>query len=308
MVRIRLDSRPPAPPTRRRKTATWRPERWTVGLLASALAVQAGGPGCTTLGPMPGMTMASPIPQSRTGVELQAALVPGYYLSDSVKADGNVGTAIAQGAAFFEPGTLLSDADAAPSLRGLGFGLRLVGNDGDHYVEPMLRYRRHLDAEERVAFALVGYGSATSAASNGASYEMTRAGLEFGVDIRATPRSRWIELHMTGGAALTGLWGSGRYCLDAESQLGRDCDSAAGEQAGATARVGAALPSIFVGSYVTALRELGFLHGVRFGMVLAGGVLPELRPQEELDHRAWFSWGLELSVGFGAGGGDDGGG
>jgi hypothetical protein len=41
--------------------------------------------GCTTLGPMPITTAQTPLPSPRPGVEVGAAVVPGYYLSDSVQ-------------------------------------------------------------------------------------------------------------------------------------------------------------------------------------------------------------------------------
>lgn len=107
---------------------------FVIGLLEAVVATS----GCTTLGAMPLMSMANSTPQDRMDAELQFAMTPGFYLSDSVKEQNdNVGSVHPQVAGWLDPGELLGPA------KGLG-GLRGVVR-GDGYIEPMLRCRTGLD-------------------------------------------------------------------------------------------------------------------------------------------------------------------
>src|SRR5262245_51163235 len=84
---------------------------------ASFQAIVAGAPrashsallllcGCTTLGPTPAMTGVPVPPIDRTGVELQIAAVPGYYLSSTVMQDPK-GSAIGQVLGVLEPDDMI---------------------------------------------------------------------------------------------------------------------------------------------------------------------------------------------------------
>ncbi|MBN1948058.1 MAG: hypothetical protein JW797_20485 [Bradymonadales bacterium] len=248
---------------------------------------------CTTLGPMPGMTMANSVPEVRPGGEVGAAIVPGYYLSDSTGEDPDRDQ-MSQLYGFFDPGYLWP-------LKGLSVGGRWVaGGDETGYFEPMLRYRTFLDNEDRVALSAVGFGTYVDRSHQGASYSVVRAGAELATDIRLTPISRWAELHLLGGASLTVLSGDGSYCMDEESGYGIDCTD--DRTANAEAELLGAYPSAFVGVNVQVARHLDILfHGLRVGGFIAGGTMPRIRFAEQQDSpESWFTWGANASFDLGA--------
>ena len=256
-------------------------------------ALGLGGSACTTLGPMPGMTGANPVPEPRPGAEVQAAVVPGYYLSAATQEDPDRDQ-MSQLSGFFDPGDLWP-------LRGLSFGGRwIAGGDETGYFEPMVRYRRFLGEDERVSFAAVGFGTYASRSHAGASYEVARGGAEVATDIRVTPKNSWLELHLLGGASVTAIGGSGSYCMDTESGYGIDC----GDDgiANASPDILGAYPSAHVGFGVDIARHLDVVfHHARLGAFLAGGTMPRIRYAELQDSpESWFTWGVNLTIGMGA--------
>ena len=252
-----------------------------------------GGGACTTLGPMPGMTVANPVPEHRPGAEAQVAIVPGFYLSDSTQEDPDRGH-IEQISGFVGLG------DRWP-LKGLSFGGRWIGGgDETGYFEPMVRYRRYLDDDGRVSLAAVGYGTYASRSYDGASYEVARGGAEVSTDIRVTPRNDWAELHLVGGASVTAISGNGSYCMNTESGYGVDCGD--GELANAYADILGAYPSAFVGIGVDLFRHPDIVfHHARLGGFVGGGTMPRIRSAElQESPESWFTWGANLTIAMGA--------
>lgn len=256
---------------------------------------------CTTLGPMPGVTGATVVPESRPGAEVQAAFVPGYFLSEATQegkagADNRFpsGTTLQQLSGFIEPGKLVH-------LPGLSVGGRYVsGGDGPGYFEPMLRYRA--EVVDGLALGAVGYGTRASGSAEGASYSAIRGGVEASADFRVLPKSRWVEIHLTGGGSLTGLSAEGRYCQD-ENGFGRSCATSPSgiiEPANAAARIQGAYPTGFGGLALDfAKHSGGIFHGVRFVFLTAVGTMPSVRFGEAQPATMWTSWGLGLSVAMG---------
>ena len=257
-----------------------------------ASVLLAGG-ACTSLGPLPGMTVANAVPDPRAGGELGFAAVPGTVLSDGARERVDKAEPMPQLSAWFEPGELLDQG------KGLGLGMRYFGGGDDGVYEPMIRYRTWLGDHKRVAIMGVAYGTIASGEDLGATYDMTRMGGELSVDVRATPINRWIELHLTGGASLTGLWASGHYCVNKDTGYGRDCDEKDGERPDTTVSVQTAVPSAFVGAHIDLLRDIPIIHGVRLGLIMAGGLQPEFRFGEHEDEQPWFSMGGHISFGIG---------
>src|SRR5689334_22810199 len=156
-------------------------KRWVfhVALLSSCA-------GCTPLGPIPAMTGVPVTPAGRTSAELQAAAVPGYYLSSSVTPEPK-GTSLGQLLGVIEP-------DALIKVPGLFAGARYAGDEGTGAsLEPLLGYRAYLD--ERQRFALAGTGFLTYASQKGsdASFSAWRGGLEAAADARVTGTSKYLE-------------------------------------------------------------------------------------------------------------------
>src|SRR5262249_42896948 len=150
--------------------------------------------------------------------ELQFAGVPAYFLSSTVKQQAD-GATVVQGLAMVEIGRALG-------VPGLALGGRWVGDPEEGgYPEPMIGYRRFLDAPERFAAAAIVHGTYGTGAKNGASYTATRVGLELGLDARVTGESRTLELHVVGALSAVALSAEGTYCLDAEGRFGADCSN-----------------------------------------------------------------------------------
>lgn len=254
--------------------------------------------GCTTLGPVAAMTGLPAIPQEHADVEAQAGFVPGFHLSDTVQRDEH-GARIRQASVMFEPNDLFEQKE----LQGLSAGARYVGDDRDAYFEPMLRYRRWFDDEQRLAFAVTGFGTHTSDSSHGASYTLTHLGGETAFDLRATPPSHWLELHLTAGGSFAGMFARGRYCADPivatdpDSGYAKECGAAT---ANASASLNQLLPTFFVGASLDSARHLGnFVHGVRLSGWMGGGLMPVVRGGVLEERRGFAALGAALSVGFG---------
>lgn len=244
-------------------------------------------PACTTLGPMPAATGASVAPE-RAGVEVQGALAPGYFLSDTAKEEAH-GSVIQQLSGFVEPGDTIG-------IPGLAFGGRYVGGaDDSPYFEPMVRYRMRL--AEPIAMGVVGYGTHAKGSAAHASYSMTRGGLEASTDLRVTPKSRWAEIHFLAGGGLTGLSARGAYC-QGDHGYAASCDE---RLADTTARLRGAYPTGFFGVGLDiAKHHDSILHGLRALVMGAGGTMPHVHWAEQAAARTWFSWGVALGVGMGA--------
>ncbi len=266
------------------------------------------GAGCTTLGAMPGLTGASYRPGPRAGLEVQFGGLPGYHLSDVPKDPSDSGevklndVGILQGAVWGNLGKYIAPVE------GLGVGARIVDlNAGDTYVEPMLRYRFHLDDEKRIGNGITLYGTHASGAEDGASYEMTRAGLEVGLDLRVTPKNRWAELHVGGGASLTLLNATGTYCEDGETGFARQCDKDDPDTPGVDeTEMGGRSTDIFglyPGAYVNISGDfftgVPYFHGFRVTLYSAGGSRPSVVHGEQEDGRGWFAAGFLLSFAVG---------
>ncbi|HKO51744.1 MAG TPA: hypothetical protein VJV79_28735 [Polyangiaceae bacterium] len=241
---------------------------------------------------MPATTGLSAVPVGRAGVELQAAAVPGYFLSSTVQEHAQ-GAAIGQLAMMFEPGERIG----AP---GLSVGGRYTGNrGGDGYLEPMLRYRMALDAEERFSAAAIGFGTHARAEREGASYSATRGGLELALNARVTPRSHWGELHAAVSAAATGLDANGKYCLDSNQRFAVDCTSS--NVTGIRAEAGGVYPSATAMLSLDFARHLsGPLHGGSLGLLGSVGSMPRVESGIQAEPASYTAAGLSLTLGLGA--------
>jgi hypothetical protein len=259
--------------------------RWLVALIAAA--------GCTTLGPMPAMTGVTPVPPERTGVELQFAGMPGYFLSSTVKVQ-NDGATIAQGAAVVEIGRAIG----AP---GIALGGRWVGDpDEGGYPEPMLGYRRFLDSSKRFALAAIVFGTYGTGSKNGASYDAVRTGLELGLDARITRESRVFEAHAVAGVSGIALWAEGTYCLDMEGRFGTDCANTPNNLV-AHVKGSGLYPALLVGLAADSGRHLGgWFHGVRAAIFVAAGAMPRVEAGVQRDATNYAAAGFSITLGLGA--------
>lgn len=250
--------------------------------------------GCTVLGPMPATSGLNPVPNPRPGIEIGVAAVPGYYLSDTVQEpDETYAGPGAQVTGMIEPGELID-------LPGLSIGARWVGGgDGAGYAEPMLRYRRYLDAQQRFALAGVAFGTYAKESSMEQEYSALRLGGEAMADVRLTAKSQWLEVHLGVSAAATALDAEGRYCLDSDRRWATDCDISAGPPVNTS--VGGVYPS---GTGALALHSgrhlLGVFHGLRLALMASVGSQPEVEYAEQESARAYVSAGLSLTLGLGA--------
>jgi len=248
--------------------------------------------GCTTLGPMPATTAVSAVPVGRAGAEFQLAAVPGYYLSSSV-GQSPKGAAISHLSMLVEPDKLIG-------VPGLIVGGRAVGNsDSGFYPEAMAGYRSVLDDGRRFAIAGVLFGTHASTTRQSASYSATRIGAEAALDWRATPDSNWLELHLLGGASLTGLNAGGVYCLAANGQYGVDCaDPPANLTSANASGVYSALNAGIALDLGRHLRAI--FHGGRLALLAAAGTMPTVIGGQQQSARTYASLGLSLGFGFGA--------
>ncbi len=258
------------------------------GLRLGLLALTFGA-GCTTLGPMPVVSGQSVVPETRARVEGQAGVMPGYYLSSAVSEQPE-GNAISQLALMFDPNELIG-------VPGLGVGARVInGGDGSPYGEPMLRYRTRLDDEDRFAVGGVVHGILVSDEAEGASFEALRLGGELSGDLRITPKSEYLELHLQGGGALLGLDVSGSYCMG-EAGYGVSCDQ---DVANARASASGIYPTLFGGLSLDAARlSSSVFHGLRLAILVAGGQMPRVLAAKQANAASFFSGGLSLTLMFG---------
>jgi hypothetical protein len=247
--------------------------------------------GCTALGPMPATTAAASLPAGRPTFEVQAAGVPGYYLSSAVQKEAK-GASISQAALLIEPDSIIH-------VPGLIVGGRYVSEPSKGgYPEPMLGYRTFVDADNRIAVSAIGFATHGSGSARGASYSATRGGAEGGIDLRATPESKWFELHVLGGASLTGLSAEGTYCVDAQSTYGVDCPDMMPKFQHATA--GGFYPAATGGIAIDMGRHFnGEFHGGRVELLIGGGTMPRVTGGVQQSAQTFASAGLALSVGFG---------
>ena len=261
-------------------------------IVISCCAFLLGLTGCTTLGPMPAMTGQTVVPAPRAGVEGQVAAIPGYYLSSSVQ-ESPKGTPVNQASLMVEPGELIG-------VEGLSAGARYVGkNSQGGYLEPMLRYRAHLDREKVFAAGVVGYGTYATGDDRGASYSAARGGAEVGADVRATPESRWLELHLAGSVGLTALSAKGEYCVDQQGRYAVDCGDPPTTLTKASAKgfypsAGGAI-ALDLGHHLD-----GVLHGGRIAALGAVGKMPRVESGEQKDAKTYVAAGLAVTLGLGA--------
>ena len=248
--------------------------------------------GCTTLGPMPATTGMAMLPAQRPSLELQAGVVPGYYLSSAVRSDPK-GTPMSQGAALFEPDRILS-------LPGLAFGARYAGDKtSGPGLEPMLGYRHYVDSDRRFSLGAFGYGTHARGSNRGARYSATRGGAEAGIDARLTPASQWLEVHVMAAASLTGLTASGTYCLDASGAYGVDCPTP--PDAVTNASVSGFYPSMSGALAFDFARHIqSVFHGGRLVADVATGTMPTVIGGSQKDAYVFVAGGLSLTLAFGA--------
>lgn len=251
-----------------------------VTLLASA---------CTTLGPTPATTGISAVPVGRPGVELQAGIMPAFFLSDAASEGDSDRTATAQLHAIIEPDRLLG-------TKGLILGARKWGEDGDSPIEPMLGYRRKLDG----AFSIAGvvYGGHANGASSGASYEATRFGGELAIDAGIQSRWSWLSGHLMASLSATYLDATGEYCVNGGG-VAIDCDDDSRRVDGAVEGVYTA--ATWGASIDIARRPHGSVQSVRLFLLGAVGIMPTLRDGMQMpSNHGYFSFGTGISVGFGS--------
>ncbi len=255
--------------------------------------IAIGSCGCTTLGPMPMMTGSTGNIERRMGVEAQAAVTPGFYLSETTQEESD-GSPVPQFAGWLDLGELVS-------AEGLAVGGRYVGGgDGSGYGEPMLRYRHGLDPKDRFTLQAAGFGTVASEAHRGASYEATRLGAELAVNGRVTPESHWLELHGFIGASVLGLNATGSYCAAPATGIGLDCDED-GTDSVVNGEISGAFPALFFGAGLDLARHLDIpLHGARLEGMVAAGLMPEVRNGQRTDTRTFTTIGLALTVRGGA--------
>jgi hypothetical protein len=279
------------------KTAAARELRSHILMKCRALPFAAGfvvlASGCTVLGPMPATSGLNPVPNPRPGIEIGLAAVPGYFLSDTVQDPDEVASPGAQVSGMIEPGELID-------LPGLSIGGRWVGGgDGAGYAEPMLRYRRYIDAQQRFAIAGVAFGTYAKESYTEQEYSALRLGGEAMADVRLTPKSQWLEVHVGLSAAATALDAEGRYCLHSDRRWGTDCDGSADPPVKTS--VSGVYPS---GTGALALHSgrhlLGVFHGLRLALMGSVGSQPVVEYAEQQDARAYASAGLSLTLGLGA--------
>jgi hypothetical protein len=251
-------------------------------------------PACARTGPLPAVTGASAVPVEQPGVELQSAAVPGFFWSEAVKEHPD-GDPIKQASVLVEPGKLIK-------VPGLAAGVRYVeGRSGDGHFEPMLRYRLWLDDADRLGLAFIAFGAHASGGNQGASYSLTRGGLELGVDVRVTPISQWAELHGLCGTSFMVLTVDGRYCTNSTTGFSVSCPDQPPAREIVDTEILGVYPAFFSGGALDFGRHLeSAFHGFRVATWLGGGFMPHVRNGGQTDHQhGWASVGLGLTLGLG---------
>jgi hypothetical protein len=258
---------------------------------ALAVVITALAGACTTLGPMPVTTGVSAIPADRPGLEVQAGIVPGFYLSDSAQGS-NAGQPSTQLSVLLEPDRLLG-------LPGLIIGAREIGGgNGDSYLEPYVGYRRRV--APAVSFAAIGYGTATSATQTNAYYSATQLGAEVAADIRLLEIADFVSVHWQVAAQVTEIDATGRYCIDTNG-LGTDCPTDGSSAPMTNGYISGAFPA---GTATLSLdlghRPTGAFHDLRLALMASAGQMPQLVYGQEVGRATFTSWGLSLTLGLGA--------
>ena len=245
---------------------------------------------CTTLGPMPATTGVSAVPANRPGVELQAGVMPAYFLSDSAREQDDHDTMPTQQlAALLEPDRILG-------TKGLIIGARSWGEEADAQLEPMIGVRRKLD--DRFAVAGIAYGTRASGGFEGdASYSAFRAGGELAIDSTLIPLASWLAVHVQASVSATYLDAEGTYCVRADGQ-GTDCDDK-------TMRVDGTIEGVYTSATAGVAVDIGrrthgTLHGIRLALMGAVGAMPKIRNGvQEPSADRYQSIGLSMTIGFG---------
>lgn len=249
---------------------------------------------CTTLGPTPAMSGLPTPPLERPGFELQAGIVPGYYLSTTVRED-HESAGIPQLAGIFEPDELIH-------VPGLFVGARYAGSESEGAApEPMVGYRTFLDADQRFSVSGLGFFAYATADEQAASFSALRGGIEAGADMRVTPVSKILELHLNIGATITGLDANGRYCVGVDGHFGVDCSDLPEDRMRIAASAGGLYPSGHAGLSLDFARHLRSpFHGGRLALDLAGGTMPTVVSGHQ-DSADWYgAAGVSVTVGLGA--------
>jgi len=247
--------------------------------------------GCTTLGPMPATTGISAIPAGRPGGEVSGSIAPIFRLSDGASGEDPDGNSNPQLGALFDPDRLLG-------VPGLFVAARLWGEHGDTGLEPQLGYRRRLD--DRLSILGVGYGTKMSDDENGASYKVTRVGLEGALDVKLVDLGYASSLHAQAAVQGTYLKSSGRYCVDEASGNARDCS-----QDEMIPMVDGKLSGVFPAATVTLALDIlrkakGAFHGARLAGMLSTGWMPRVVNGEQRSGDPYITGGVSLTLGFGA--------
>lgn len=244
---------------------------------------------CTTLGPTPSTTGVSAVPVGRPGVEVQAGIMPAFFLSDAANDGQGDHAATGQVHAILEPDRWLG-------TKGLILGARKWGEDGDSPFEPIIGYRRRLDSAFSVA--AIGYGGYATGRQNDASYQALRFGGELAVDAGISSRWSWLSGHLLASLSGTYLDATGEYCVDAGG-VAIDCDQD-------SRRVDGAVEGMYIAANAGAAIDIarrphGTVQSIRLMMLGAIGVMPKLRDGMQMpSNNGYFSVGLGLSFGFGS--------
>jgi hypothetical protein len=241
---------------------------------------------CTTLGPMPATTGVSALPAGKPGVEVQAAAVPGFLLSDA--AHKPKGQPLNQLAGLVDLDRWL--------LKGVIVGMHSYGDAPDRNFEPYLGYRHR---EGRASFMGLAYGTKATAEEYGASYEAKRIGGEIAADAILDQPRTWLTLHAQLGVSATYMKATGRYCIDADG-VAIDCD-----ENGPNTFADGKLHGTYGAAMVTIAADLGrlpsqFFHEARLSITYAVGSMPRVRNGTQQSADVYQTYGLALTVGFGA--------
>lgn len=248
-----------------------------------ALAVLAS---CTTLGPVPTSTGVSPLPQQRPGVDVQAAVVPGFHLSTTtIKDDDKQGSGFPQAAAVFEPDRLLG-------VPGVIVGGRAIFNNPNQ-VEPFVGWRGYVDGARRYALAAVAYGTRSRGSERGASVDATRVGAEVVGEVELDGM-----FHAVVGVSTTVVWAKGAYCRD-DDGVGADCPDT--NPMPEDARLTDIVPAGRAGLALDFARNRdSAFHGGRVELSVSAGAMPRVIDGTQVGHDPFVALGLGLTMRLGA--------
>jgi hypothetical protein len=245
---------------------------------------------------MPAMSGVPTSPLQRPAFELQGGVVPGYYLSTTVRAEHeSASDALPQLLALLEPDELIQ----APGLFLAG---RTAGEpDTGNALEPLVGYRAFLDDDERFSLMGLVFFAYATGEEQYASFSALRGGVEAGVDARITPVSKYLELHTHLGATLTALNADGTYCVGVDELFGIDCFDNQASRNLVSASAGGFFPSGHVGLALDFARHLqSAFHGARIAFDVAGGTMPTVVGGRQEGARWYGAAGLTLTLGIGA--------